>query len=71
MCSAGLLFWFSSLDHLGQGFTGPITAMMPGSVGSLWSVFYYKEVRPGRSHYYLVASIAIVLSGALALGLSK
>lgn len=71
LCSMAVLSWFMSLDRLGQGFTGPITAMMPGCVGCLWSVLYYKEVKAGRSYYYMVAAIVMTLAGALSIGVSK
>jgi len=69
--SGGITLWFFSTDLLGQSVAGPITAMLPCCVGSLWSVFYFREVKPGRSYVYMVVSIVLTLTGALAIGLAK
>jgi len=69
--SGGLILWFLSIDLLGQGVAGPITAMLPTCVASLWSVFYFREVKPGRSYAYLITAIVLTFSGAMAIGLAK
>lgn len=69
--SGGLALWLLSTDLLGLSVAGPITAMVPGCVGSLWSVFYFREVKPGRSYLNLVVSLVLTMGGALAIGLSK
>ncbi|KAI1701846.1 transmembrane family of transporters domain-containing protein [Ditylenchus destructor] len=71
MWSIGMIFWLLSADNLSQSITGPITAMMPGCVASLWSVFYFKEIEYGKNLYMLCAAITFTLTGSVVIGLSK
>ncbi|KAI1702619.1 transmembrane family of transporters domain-containing protein [Ditylenchus destructor] len=69
--SIAMIFWLLSADNLSQSITGPITAMMPGCVASLWSVFYFKEIEYGKNLYMLCAAITFTLAGSVVSGLSK
>uniref|UniRef100_A0A915DWH6 Transmembrane protein n=1 Tax=Ditylenchus dipsaci TaxID=166011 RepID=A0A915DWH6_9BILA len=75
--SGGLLYgcgcvtMYMALDNLSQAVAGPIVAMLPGCVAALWSVFYFREIKPGRNLFLLYAAILITLAGAMAIGFSK
>ncbi|KAI6201646.1 hypothetical protein M3Y96_00864700 [Aphelenchoides besseyi] len=74
---AGLLWsiaqiaWFIANDSLSQAVTFPINSMVPGVVGTLWSVFYFKEISGRRNIRFLIIAILITLTGAILVGLSK
>ncbi|KAI6215292.1 hypothetical protein M3Y94_00368700 [Aphelenchoides besseyi] len=74
---AGLLWsiaqiaWFIANDSLSQAVTFPINSMVPGVVGTLWSVFYFKEISGRRNIRFLIIAIMITLTGAILVGLSK
>jgi glucose uptake protein GlcU len=44
MYSAGSVFFFLSLQKLSLSIVGPIATMLPGCVGSAWSVYYFREI---------------------------
>ncbi|KAI1709194.1 transmembrane family of transporters domain-containing protein [Ditylenchus destructor] len=71
MWSAGMLFWILSIEKLSQPVAGPITAMMPGLVACLWSEFYFREIKEGRSKYFLCFSILLTFTGAIMMAVSK
>ncbi|CAD5222203.1 unnamed protein product [Bursaphelenchus xylophilus] len=66
-----MLAWFVANDRLSQGVTYPINGMVPGVVATLYSVFYFREIKGKRNFQILVAAIAITLTGAAMVGLSK
>ncbi|KAI1715261.1 transmembrane family transporters domain-containing protein [Ditylenchus destructor] len=69
--STGMVFYFLSLDNLSQSISGPIGSMLPGVIASAWSVFYFREIEPGRNLQLLCVAICVTISGAIAIGMSK
>ncbi|KAI6174571.1 hypothetical protein M3Y97_01005300 [Aphelenchoides bicaudatus] len=58
-------------EHLSQAITGPITAMLPGCIATIWSVFYFQEIQMGRNLVLLWSAIGVSVVGAICIGLSK
>ncbi|KAI1712458.1 transmembrane family of transporters domain-containing protein [Ditylenchus destructor] len=69
--SSGMVFYFLSVDKLSQSISGPIGSMLPGVIASAWSVFYFREIEPGRNLHFLCLAICITISGAITVGMSK
>jgi len=49
----GQVGWFMANSSLGYTVTFPLAGVGPGIVGSMWSVFVFKEIR-GRRNYLLL-----------------
>lgn len=64
-------FRFVANDSLSQAITFPINAMVPGVIATLWSVFFFKEIKGRRNMQILGIAIGITLTGAALVGLSK
>uniref|UniRef100_A0A915DTK2 Uncharacterized protein n=1 Tax=Ditylenchus dipsaci TaxID=166011 RepID=A0A915DTK2_9BILA len=47
------------LPSLLSAITGPLSSMVPGCVASAWSIFYFKEIEPGRNLHLLYAGMAV------------
>lgn len=45
--------------------------MVPGIIGALWSVIYFKEICGSRNLRILSIAIVITIAGAIIIGLSK
>lgn len=45
--------------------------MVPGVIGSLWSVIYFKEIRGVRNLKILSVAVGTTMIGAIIVGLSK
>ncbi|CAD5210646.1 unnamed protein product [Bursaphelenchus okinawaensis] len=60
-----------STEALSQGISGPITAMVPGCIATVWSLLYFKEIETGKNLYVLWTSIGLTMTGAICIGLSK
>ncbi|KAI6221006.1 hypothetical protein M3Y99_01568600 [Aphelenchoides fujianensis] len=71
MWGTGMCLTIVCTQHLSQSITGPITAMVPGCVATLWSVFYFREIKGGRNLWFLWGAIAVTIAGAVAIGLSN
>uniref|UniRef100_A0AC34QKN2 Transmembrane protein 144 n=1 Tax=Panagrolaimus sp. JU765 TaxID=591449 RepID=A0AC34QKN2_9BILA len=65
------LSWFIANDALSQAITFPIISMVPGVIASLWSIFYFEEIRGRQNLRLLGIAIAITLTGAALVGVSK
>uniref|UniRef100_A0A914VVR5 Transmembrane protein 144 n=1 Tax=Plectus sambesii TaxID=2011161 RepID=A0A914VVR5_9BILA len=63
--------WFVANENLSQAVSFPIIAMVPGVIASLWGVLYFREIRGRRNLRILCAAIAVTLTGAVLVGLSK
>uniref|UniRef100_A0A915CZD2 Uncharacterized protein n=1 Tax=Ditylenchus dipsaci TaxID=166011 RepID=A0A915CZD2_9BILA len=69
--AAGMIFWFLSAAKLSQSIAGPIIAMIVGVTAAFWSVFYFKEIKSGKSMYMLGLSLVFATVGSLSMALSK
>lgn len=65
------IFRFIANDALSQAITFPIISMVPGVIASLWSIFYFKEIRGQQNFRILTIAVLITLSGAVLVGVSK
>lgn len=45
--------------------------MVPGVIGALWSVIYFKEICGSQNLKILSISVVITITGAVIIGLSK
>ncbi|CAJ0561883.1 unnamed protein product, partial [Mesorhabditis spiculigera] len=75
---AGGLMWaiaqssfFIANDNLSQAVTFPIITTLPGCVASLWSILYFREIKGQRNLTTMAVAIAVTLTGASLVGLSK
>ncbi|CAJ0561887.1 unnamed protein product, partial [Mesorhabditis spiculigera] len=75
---AGGLMWaiaqsafFIANDNLSQAVTFPIITTLPGCVASLWSILYFREIKGQRNLTTMAIAIAVTLTGASLVGLSK
>jgi glucose uptake protein GlcU len=71
MWAIAQMSWFVANDSLSQAITFPINAMVPGVIATIWSVFFFKEIKGKRNMQMLVIAIAITLMGAALVGFSK
>jgi len=62
---------FVANDILSQTITYPVMTAIPGCVGSLWSVFYFREISTRRNYCILAFASIFILSGATMVFLSK
>ncbi|VDL78033.1 unnamed protein product [Nippostrongylus brasiliensis] len=63
--------FFIANQHLSQAVTFPIISMLPGCVASAWSIFYFHEIRGKRNFTILAVAMAVTITGAIMVGLSK
>ncbi|CAD5216771.1 unnamed protein product [Bursaphelenchus okinawaensis] len=69
--ATAMLAWFVANDRLSQAVTYPINGMVPGVVATIYSVFYFREIKGRRNFQILITAIVITLIGAGMVGLSK
>ncbi|VIO90233.1 zgc:100814 protein, putative [Brugia malayi] len=63
--------WFIANNYIAQSISFPINSMVPGVIGALWSVIYFKEICGTRNLKILSVAIVITITGAIIVGLSK
>ncbi|EFP09500.1 hypothetical protein CRE_25065 [Caenorhabditis remanei] len=63
--------WFVANDNLSQAVSFPIISMVPGVIAALWSVFYFRDISGSRNLRLLSIAVAITLTGAICVGVSK
>jgi len=44
---------------------------IPTTLGALWGIFVFGEIRGARNYTMLTASVAVALAGCIAVGLSR
>ncbi|CAG9532688.1 unnamed protein product [Cercopithifilaria johnstoni] len=71
MWAIAQISWFVANNYIAQSISFPINSMVPGVIGALWSVIYFKEIRGIQNLKTLSAAIIITLAGAIIIGLSK
>ncbi|CAD5213836.1 unnamed protein product [Bursaphelenchus xylophilus] len=71
MWGVGQTMSIITTEALSQGISGPITAMVPGCVATVWSLLYFKEIETGKNLYVLWTSIGLTMTGAICIGLSR
>uniref|UniRef100_A0A0R3RMQ6 Transmembrane protein 144 n=1 Tax=Elaeophora elaphi TaxID=1147741 RepID=A0A0R3RMQ6_9BILA len=62
---------FIANNYIAQSISFPINSMVPGIIGALWSVIYFKEICGTRNLKILSVAIVITITGAIIIGLSK
>lgn len=65
------MFRFYANDKTSLAITFPINSMLPGVCGSLWSVFYFKEIKGRRNLKILIFAILITVTGVIIVGISS
>ncbi|KAI6236080.1 hypothetical protein M3Y95_00119600 [Aphelenchoides besseyi] len=60
-----------STGTLSIAVSGPISAIVPGCVASVWSVFYFKEISGKRNLLMLAISIIVTTMGVIFISVSK
>lgn len=74
---AGLLWataqslFFAATEILTSAVTYPIVTMVPGCIASLWSVFYFREIKGKRDLLILCGAIGVTIIGTILVGISK
>ncbi|XP_019621370.1 PREDICTED: transmembrane protein 144-like [Branchiostoma belcheri] len=57
--------WFVANQRLQESVSFPIITTGPSLVGTLWSVFYFREIKGVRNAVILTAVFAVTITGAL------
>uniref|UniRef100_A0A915Q0V4 Transmembrane protein 144 n=1 Tax=Setaria digitata TaxID=48799 RepID=A0A915Q0V4_9BILA len=63
--------WFIANNYIAQSISFPINSMVPGVIGALWSVIYFKEISGTRNLKILFVAVITTITGAVMIGLSK
>mmetsp|Transcript_36183 Transcript_36183/g.58081 ORF Transcript_36183/g.58081 Transcript_36183/m.58081 type:complete len:304 (+) Transcript_36183:265-1176(+) len=71
MWALGQVGWFIANGILGYTVAFPLAVIGPGLVGSLWSVFFFKEIRGTRNYLLLVGVFTLSIICAICIVLSK
>ncbi|KAI6195774.1 hypothetical protein M3Y94_01027300 [Aphelenchoides besseyi] len=71
MWATGMCTTIVCTEKMSQSIAGPISAMVPGTVAAIWSVFYFREIQRGKNLVMLWSAIAVTVIGAVLIGLSN
>jgi len=67
----GQVGWFIANGSLGYTVTFPLAGVGPGIVGSIWSVFVFKEIRGTKNFLLLGGVFGLAISTAICIVVSK
>jgi hypothetical protein len=67
----GQISFFVANENLELVVSYPIIATGPGLVGSLWGIFFFKEIRGFRNLAFLTLAFALTVVGVICISLSK
>ncbi|KAI6170098.1 hypothetical protein M3Y98_01204200 [Aphelenchoides besseyi] len=71
MWAIGMCTTIVCTEKMSQSIAGPISAMVPGTVAAIWSVFYFREIQRGKNLIMLWSAIGVTVIGAVLIGLSN
>jgi len=71
MWATAQVSWFVANSTLSSVVSFPVISTLPGIVGSLWSIFVFKEITGTRNYLFFGGAFLFVLTGVVMVALSK